>query len=706
MTSVDTTDPDAAGTPARRPPFWRRPRRLRRQITGTLVVTSLIAIVLFGALNYVAANQLLNEGVKSQLDSVAASRARSIELGTQRLLNQVGTIATDLGVVASLDELATTYESLDATLDAGQLDELEDFYQQRVVDPINEANLLEEELTVDDAIPTSETGRYVQYHHTISESASGDDSAYASAVAESDDYLRALAESIRVGDLLLVSADDDIVYSTEKRIDLGTSLVDGPYARGALGTLVVDTLERVRVGSAAMTNFTIYVPGGASPTLFAATTVRSGTEIIGSLVVVIPGEALDAITTANQNWDAVGLAEGESYVVSSGLRLQSTSREWIENPQGYLDRTDDPALKNAIEQLDTPVALQVVDTEPVRSAFRGEPFSGRAKNYLGQSTQSSSTTIDIAGVEWAVVTDVPVSAVREPLIDYVKRMAIVVLIVIPIAGLIGLALARRLSRPIGPAVEAAQSVAAGARTLDLPRLGRDEYGDLGRRLTRMAAVLAGQEQDLADEYERRRQLLLAVLPPHLVDDDGAVSGSGDRVDIATAVSIAVEVDENLEADDELAEHLAAAATAAERLAAENSIDRVRVAADRYLFISGAGRTDDGAASGLAFARALADELEEGGADAGLQLHVRTGISTGPVATGVLERGSLTFGAWGEPVRRALAINALSKRDEILVDAPTAALVDDEMIAVAGIVDLDDEPMELYSLADRVSITGG
>ena len=128
MTSVDTTDPDAAGTPARRPPFWRRPRRLRRQITGTLVVTSLIAIVLFGALNYVAANQLLNEGVKSQLDSVAASRARSIELGTQRLLNQVGTIATDLGVVASLDELATTYESLDATLDAGQLDELEDFY--------------------------------------------------------------------------------------------------------------------------------------------------------------------------------------------------------------------------------------------------------------------------------------------------------------------------------------------------------------------------------------------------------------------------------------------------------------------------------------------------------------------------------------------------------------------------------------------------
>ncbi|MDH3681118.1 MAG: hypothetical protein OEV40_14360 [Acidimicrobiia bacterium] len=38
---------------------------------------------------------------------------------------------------------------------------------------------------------------------------------------------------------------------------------------------------------------------------------------------------------------------------------------------------------------------------------------------------------------------------------------------------------------------------------------------------------------------------------------------------------------------------------------------------------------------------------------------------------MLDRGSLTFGAWGEPVRRALAIAALSRADEILVDLTTA-----------------------------------
>ena len=55
----------------------------------------------------------------------------------------------------------------------------------------------------------------------------------------------------------------------------------------------------------------------------------------------------------------------------------------------------------------------------------------------------------------------------------------------------------------------------------------------------------------------------------------------------------------------------------------------------------------------------------------LRLAVHVGLSTGPVASGVLDRGSLTFGAWGEPVRRALAIAALSRADEILVDLTTA-----------------------------------
>jgi len=66
---------------------------------------------------------------------------------------------------------------------------------------------------------------------------------------------------------------------------------------------------------------------------------------------------------------------------------------------------------------------------------------------------------------------------------------------------------------------------------------------------------------------------------------------------------------------------------------------------------------------------------------------------------VLGGRSLTFGAWGEPVRRALAIAALSSGGQVLVDATTHAELGDpvEMTQMHGLVDLDGQPMTLYSL---------
>ena len=58
-------------TPVKRVPFWRRPRRLNRQIAGTLVATALVAVALFGALNYIAADRLLRAGGFEQLSGIA-----------------------------------------------------------------------------------------------------------------------------------------------------------------------------------------------------------------------------------------------------------------------------------------------------------------------------------------------------------------------------------------------------------------------------------------------------------------------------------------------------------------------------------------------------------------------------------------------------------------------------------------------------------
>ncbi|MGB0114908.1 MAG: HAMP domain-containing protein [Ilumatobacteraceae bacterium] len=683
-------------------PFWRRPRRLRRQIAGALMLTSLFAVLLFGSLNFLAADRLLRQGTEEQLAATAVGRSHSIEVGMERLLRDVSAAASDPSVVAALDEFSVAFDALaDRTLEPDQASALIDFYDDDVIAPLAEVGITG--LEASELVPASDAGQWLQAHYTIPDP-EFDDSAYGEVLAEHDRQLKQFADRIGAVDLMLVSFDDDVVYTTEQRVDLGIDLSTDAVANDLLTQLVVEDLSRVTAGEALLTDYGIYIPGGGKPALFAAATVRRGSRIVGTLVAEVSTDRIDAITTANGDWSGLGLGDGESYVVSSDRILQSTSRPWLENREAYLDDVDDDELRERIIRFDTPVGIQTVETAPVTSAFAGDIFTGNAHNYLGQATFSSSTAIDVPGVEWAVVTDVPASSARRPLVNYLRKMGFVLAIVLPSAAILGLLLARRLSRPIGPAVEAARAVANGERHPDQGRLGNDEFGDLGRRLNMMAAALERQEQELEAEFEQKRNLLLAVLPPHLVDDVGVVAGNGARSDLATVVAVTITPDH--EVDDDLLDLLSTAAAGAEAMATECGLERIRVTADRYLFVAGAHGGDeptdatndeDGAAAAAAFVDRLCDGLDELGEDVGVDFRTRVGLSTGSVARGVLRRGSLTFGAWGEPVRRALALSALATAGEVLADVGTAQAIDaDGVLAAAeGLVDLDGDPVSAF-----------
>jgi class 3 adenylate cyclase len=691
-----TTAPDA---PERRVPFWRRPRRLRRHITATLVVTALVSVVLFGGLNYVAADRLLLDGTQDRLVGLAQTKARSIERSATRAIARVATMASDRGIVRALEDVTAGFDDLaDVRLTSQQEATLERWYTERVVEPINELDVVE--LTLDDVLPTTDAGRWVQYHYTLPDPPAAEPpTSYDEAVAVNEDYLSMLTGTFNGSDVLLVDRDGRIVYTSARGLDLGTSLVTGPYADTALASLVLDRLDRVRAGDALLTPMSVYVPARAEPVLFAAASIRDGTEVIGTLAVRIDVAALDEIVSAGVDVEDAGLGDGDSYIVSATGLLQSTPQSWERDRVAYLDDIDDAETRRLVEALGSPTGVQRVTTDPVVAAIEGDQFVGQTTNALGRAVYSAATSIDVAGVEWVVVTETSLEDSREPLFDYLRRMGVVVALIVVIAAIAGFLLARRLTRPIPVAVRAARAVADGERQLDLPDLRNDEFGDLGRRLVRTADTLSRQERALDAEFERKRELLLSVLPSHLVRDDGAVSGSGHRADTATVVSVVIDT-LTLDVDDaDLTEALGAIVDIAERLAAEHDVDRVRVAADRSLFVSGSETPDDGVGVGLAFATALAREFHLLVERTSVEFTTHIGVSTGPIATGVLAQGSLTFAAWGEPVRRALAISALASRDEILVDATAAGAADGSWTFVAAddVIDLDGRPMDVLRL---------
>ncbi|MDH4170330.1 MAG: HAMP domain-containing protein [Acidimicrobiia bacterium] len=692
--------------------WLNRPRKLRRMLVTALVLVTLASVLLVGGLNFVAARRLLDDGTSEQMQSVGELRSRNIETGGRRLLSQVSAASHDLGVVAALRALNTSFQDLaTASLDPAQSRDLDRAYQVEVVDPIVDAGLVAGvELTVADVEPGSNEGRYLQYHYTLLDPATraetddpGDGSAYSATHAEQHPFLSDLARSLGVSDLLLVNDDGEVIYSDQKRIDFGADLVKGPLSDSVLAALLSDDLAVARTGDAVISDYEVYVPGGAAPALFTAAAVRDGGEVIGALATRLDTAALNSLTTADGQWEAVGLGDGESYVVSADeLVLQSESRRWLEDPQGYLAAVDDPELAALIETLGSPVGLQPVDTEPVRQAIEGRSFLGSAKNYLGQSTLSYATPIDIGNRRWVMVAEVPLDDARAPLYDYARRLGLVILVVVPIAALLGFWLASRLTRPIPPVVDAALAVAGGDRDPQLPDLGRDEFGDLGRRLVQMANELGRREAELADEFERKRELLLTVLPARAVDAEGDILVGGGVADEVTVIAVGIDPAEGTTVEADRVEVLSHVSAAAERLAADRGLERVRSSADQFLFLAGHRVPSDGADAGLEFAGELARAIQTLATDEGAVLSVRMGLSTGPVGSGVLARGSLTFGAWGEPVRRALAIEALSRSDEVLVDASTAAAADTERWALRSapdVVDLSGRAMDVFVLVE-------
>lgn len=679
----------------------RRVRRLRRQLVRALIGTALVSLLIVGSLNLVAAWSLLNEGAEEQLVSVAQTRANSIDVGIERTLSRTSVLAADLAVVNALIEFEAAFTDVgNRPLNEAEAAELDAAYDGSLA-LLGAVGI---DATAEELQPESDAGRYLQYHYSAPAVAGDsadvgitDESDYREVHDRFDPYLSGLAVGA-IDDLMLISPAGDVVYSAGNRLDLGTNLRTGYGNDTNLADAVLEQLPRARAGDAVVADFQLYASNGGKPALWLVAAAKQETAVVGALAMSVSIEALNAITTASGDWESVGLKGGESYVVGPDGTLFSESRLWLEDPDSFLKKLDDDEQRSLVETLGSPVGVVAVDTEAARAASDGETFVGATKNYLGQDTFAYASKISIGTSEWVVVAELPIDEIRAPLWDYIVRLLIVLAIVLPLAALIGYVLADRLTRSIPPLVKTASAIAAGARDVQPPALGANEFGDLSRRLEQMATELGRQEIELAAEFEQRRDLLLSVLPPRLVRGEGEVGGTGESFDTATVISVDVTVEgAAIDASDLLRRF----GQAAEESAADRSIDRVRSSADRLLFLAGVDHGDDGADEAIDLAlelSAITESLVESDDENEVAVHI--GISTGPVATGVLERGSLTFTVWGEPVRRALAIGALSTSNEILIDESTAVAVTNRqrIIPASEIIALDGQTMSLFAPA--------
>jgi class 3 adenylate cyclase len=680
------------------------PRSLRWIVASVMVGVAMASLSTVAVVNLVVTDALLTEQVTEELVALQASRSQAIVDGLDRGRESVAMLAADLAVTEALVAFAQAIDELEAQAPAltdAEGDQLRELYATVLADEALVASVAAagvEIPTLDELVPVDPAARYLQYHYLVPHGFDparriavedpGDGSVYSAVHAERHGFLRNLAAGAGLQDLMLVSIRDDrIVYSVAKGANLAADAVQSIHGAGGLAAVLSEQLPRTPIGEGVLVDLRPYLAAGGEPVLFIAAAVRDGRELVGALVAQVPVDPLNRLMTGGGQWTQMGLGEtGETYVVGRDLLLRSDSRGWIEDPEQHLADLRSRGLGDIADRVaasGATVLVEPVDIAAVRAALGAGSFVGQSDGALGDQVIAVASPLGVADLDWVVVAQLGLAEATGESANQRRNLLVVALVLIPLVGVVGWWLARRLTRPVGPLVAAAESVASGNRMLTLQDMSRDEFGHLARELSRCSEELAREDAELAEQHRAVDEILRALLPERLIDAVRAGTAElGDLVDTATVVAVTVEGVPEVAEGPWALEQSAQVAAAVEGCAAECGLERVWASSDHHVFLAGLGRADQGSADALRFVHRMRVVLAELSAQFDIDLTTHAGLAAGSVATGIIGGEHISFGVWGEPAARALALDAVAQPGQVLVHPSVTAQISSGIL-VAG-----------------------
>ena len=503
--------------------------RPRLAIAGGIVFAAATGITL-GLLN--AAESRLEDQAFDQLHAVREAKAAQIEAEVGQFVANLDALAASRGA-SLIPDLSRAFDRLDAV----DPESLADYYSVEVASRV----------AVDDIealIPSSVAGQTLQTLYIASNSRpvgekdqmenANDGSSYSALHAQVHPSFRTALNAFGAYDIFLIDDDSgNIVYSVFKEIDVGTSLLDGPYADSGLGRVWAETVE---TGDVAIVDFEPYLPSYLAPAAFAAQGVHDGAGTrIGTIAMQAPIDRINEVMTSKRRWGDVGLGEsGETYIVAADSTMRNDSRFLIEDPGGFYAALDDAEIPtDDIARFDTTIGLLSVDTVGTRAALAGESGSDVFPDYRNVDVLSDFGPLMMpGGLDWVIMSEIDAAEAFDAAQD-MRRISLVVLTTTGILMLVAIWFgAGRLIRPIRK-IEAEAIVVKGlsfadgdhydTAALDVLATRRDEIGDLAEAFSDLTSSLednVGQrlavEADLNTAAGIQRSLLPLgfPVPPH------------------------------------------------------------------------------------------------------------------------------------------------------------------------------------------------
>ncbi|RKY41560.1 MAG: hypothetical protein DRP85_05820 [Candidatus Makaraimicrobium thalassicum] len=280
--------------------------------------------------------------------------------------------------------------------------------------------------------------------------------------------LRNYKEANNYNDLLLIDRDGNILYTVERRVDLGTNLKTGLGKDSNLAGLVTRILEgEVRSGFA---DFEPYPASNNEPAAFIAHAIYDdNAEIHGAVVLYVAMGPVNAIMGERS-----GLGKtGETYLVGSDYLMRSGAR---------------------FERAST-VLKKKVDTAGVRDIFTRKPVErgpGICKEWIYENYRGIPVLGHnhyLKGLGWAMMAEINRSEAFAPVIRLRNGVLLLMFVITVTVVIMAVLIANRIAGPIKQLSGVAGEVTMGDLTKPISIESSDEIGVLASSFRSMVERL-------------------------------------------------------------------------------------------------------------------------------------------------------------------------------------------------------------------------
>ena len=421
--------------------------KISKKVPLAIVVASILATVITGALAYFKAAEELQTEAEQKLVALGSAKTQFIQSYLNSIHQDLATQAANPLIKQAVTRFAEAWQELGS--DAGAI--LQKRYIADNPNPIGKKHLL-------DTAP--------------------DGTAYDQAHAAFHPWLREFMTERGYYDVFLFDTKGDLVYTVFKEPDFATNLIDGKWRETDLGN-AFQAAMKASPGTESFFDFKPYAPSNGAPASFISSAIRDDKgAIIGVLAFQMP---IGRISRIMQSAAGMGTS-GETYLVGPDKLMRSDSRFGKEST----------ILKSKI------------DTTTVAKALGGATGVEQILDYRGVQVVSAYMPLEFLGTKWAVIAEIDTAEIFSALHELLVTVSTSAAIVIVIVAVAGILIGKGISRPITAITATMGLVANGDLIAEVKGQDRsDEIGDMAR------ALLVFQENAVEraklEEQERRNQ---------------------------------------------------------------------------------------------------------------------------------------------------------------------------------------------------------